>query len=113
MPRVSGRPSDINEHDCSPWSHVSSSSRVSAYRYDYANRALQVQWENGLNHGYVYGIDEDLDYETYRRFAYAVSKGKSVNRILNDFSYDLMTSDEVSAPSNSTRKGLQSRRVKS
>jgi hypothetical protein len=72
---------------------------VARYRYDYLNRAIQVQWTNNKNHGYVY---RDADYEFYRRFARAASKGQSVNSILNGApgGYELMTPDEVDAPSN-------------
>jgi hypothetical protein len=86
--------------DLGPWAETPSSSRVSRYRYDYSNRAVQVQWRNNYNHGYIY---QDVPYEDYRSFARVVSKGRYVNSTLNGYPYRVMTVDEVSAPSNEHR----------
>lgn len=94
------------QHDLGPWAETPVSSRVSRYRYDYMNRALQVQWRNNKNHGYIY---LDVPYEGYRSFARVASKGKFVNSSLNLYDYRLMTTDEVEAPSNERRSTLSSR----
>lgn len=92
------------QSDLGPWTETPNSTRVSRYRYDYMNRAVQVQWTNNKNHGYIY---EEMDYEAFRGFARAASKGERVNTHLNDFPYRLMTPDEVDAPSNSRyREGI-------
>lgn len=41
-----------------------------------------------------------VTYETFRQFARSVSKGKSVNNLLNGMGYKGMSMDEYSAPSN-------------
>lgn len=41
-----------------------------------------------------------VTYETFRQFARSVSKGKSVNNLLNGLGYKGMSSDEYGAPSN-------------
>lgn len=41
-----------------------------------------------------------VTYETFRRFARATSKGKSVNSLLNGLGYKGMSMDEYGAPSN-------------
>lgn len=92
-------------HDLGPWQETPNSSRVSRLRYDYLNRAIQVQWRNNKNHGYIY---EDVPYEGFRGFARVVSKGRYINSTLNGYSYRPMTVDEVDAPSND-RRGLVSR----
>lgn len=97
---------DQLQFDLTPWVETPNSTRVSRFRYDFANRALQVQWTNAKNHGYVY---RDVDYENYRSFARVVSKGKHVNRVLNGFDYELMDTDEVQAPSSASRKAITSR----
>ena len=94
-----------DRHDLSPWAETPKSSRVSRYRYDYQNSAIQVQWRNNKNHGYIY---LEVPVEGYQAFARAASKGKHINFPLNTYDYRLMTSDEVQAPSNSER-GLTSR----
>lgn len=93
-------------HDLGPWIESPQSSRVSSYRYDYLNRALQVCWTNNANHGYVY---LDMPTEEYRSFARAASKGRRVNSHLNGYDYRLMTPDEVEAPSNDARRAVASR----
>ena len=108
MPGKPNTPADVQQFDLSPWVESPSSSRVSRFRYDHANNAVQVQWTNQKGHGYIYN---DLDYEAYRLFARAVSKGKKINTYLNGYPYRMMTDSEVQAPSNSTRRGLQSRVV--
>ena len=99
---------DDTSHDLGPWIESPSSTRVSRYRYDYAEGSLQVQWTNGKNDGYVY---RGLDRSTYQRFARAVSKGQMINRVLNGFPYERMTPEEVTAPSNPNRQALSSRVV--
>lgn len=95
-------------HDLSPWVETPNSSRVSRYRYDYATREIQVQWRNNKNDGYIYS---GIDYETYRSFARAISKGKQINRSLNGFEYRPIEPEELNAPSNTRRRGLASRVV--
>ena len=92
---------DIEKHDCGPWIEVNST-RVSAIRYDYENRALQVLWANKpRERGYVY---RDVPYERFRSFIRSASKGKFVNRALtNNYLYDQMTPQELDAPSNEKR----------
>jgi hypothetical protein len=97
---------DEQKHDLSPWVEVPSSTRVSRFRYDHANNAVQVQWRNHKNPGYIY---LDVPYEAYRAFGRAASTGKAVNRILNTFDYRPMTPDEYSAGSNTRRRGITSR----
>lgn len=93
--------------DPSPWINTSAaSSRVSELRYDHGNRAVQVRWKNDKNIGYVYG---DCSYEQYRSFARAASRGKYINRALNDLPYRLMTEEEVSEPVKTSRRGISSR----
>ena len=106
--KVHSDPADIEEreHDLGPWVESPNSTRVRAYRYDYATRELQVTWRNNKNHGYVY---RGVPYEGYRSFARAASKGKYVNNALNGYPYDLMEPDEVDALSNNERKALRSR----
>jgi hypothetical protein len=96
---------NIDQHDLSPWAETPQSTRVSRYRYDHLNKALQVQWRNNKNRGYIY---LEVPYETYRNFARVVSKGRRINTDLNDYDYRVMTVDEVDAPSNISR-GLTSR----
>ena len=99
-----GQGADV--HDIGPWAETPSSSRVSRYRYDYAQRQIQVQWRNQKNDGYVY---EDVDYEAFRSFARAVSKGKAINRSLNSFPYGAMQHKEFDLPSNPKRSAIYSR----
>lgn len=92
-------------HDLGPWIETPSSSRVSRFRYDHLQRALQVQWRNNKNNGYIYF---NVDYEGYRAFARVASKGKHINSTLNNYVYDRMTGEE-DFPSNEKRKGIGSR----
>lgn len=100
---------DHDKFDMGPWTDTPSSTRVSRFRYDHANRMLQVQWTNQKNHGYLYG---DMTYEEYRSFARAVSKGKRVNSHLNGKPYRLLDPDELAAGTNVQRRGVTSRVVK-
>jgi hypothetical protein len=93
-------------HDLAPWVETPSSSRVSRFRYDHGNNAVQVQWRNNRGQGYIYF---DVPYEAYRNFARSASTGKAVNRVLNGFEYRPMTPDEYSAGSNTRRRGLTTR----
>jgi hypothetical protein len=97
---------DADVHDLGPWAETPSSSRISRYRYDYAQRQIQVQWRNNKNSGYVY---DDVPYEIFRNFARAVSKGKAINRSLNNFSYGAMQNQEYDLPSNIKRTAIYSR----
>lgn len=99
---------DIDENiksDLGPWTETPSSTRVRAFRYDYANRAIQVTWRNQKNPGYLY---EERDYEEFRSFARAASKGKYINRVLTG-NYRPLSPDEVALPSNAKRRGTASR----
>lgn len=98
-------PADDQLHDLGPWVETPGSTRVARYRFDHATRQMQVQWRNG-GPGYVYEVG---DYEVYRRFSQRVSKGKSVNSLLNAFPYRQADPEELSAPSNPNRRGLESR----
>lgn len=106
MPYDFSIPVHDKDPDISPWINAPSSSRVSRYRYDHANGTIEVQWTNHKNHGYIYA---DADYETYRSFARAVSKGKRVNTHLNHLPYRLMDVTEVGVAPNPSRQGLTSR----
>lgn len=106
MPRDQVQPADKPQFDLSPWTETPASTRVSRFRYDHANRETQVQWRNGKGNGYVY---REMEYEQYRLFARAASKGKKINEFLNAFPYEPMTNEEAGAPSNTNRRGLQSR----
>lgn len=92
-------------HDLGPWIETPASSRVSRFRFDHLQRQLQVQWRNGKNAGYIY---ENIDYDGYRAFARVASKGKYINRVLNDKVYHRMVGEEE-YPSNEKRRGLGSR----
>jgi hypothetical protein len=87
---------DNEEHRLGPWMETPNSTRVSRLRYDFAQQAVQVQWRNGKNNGYVY---EGVDYETYRSFARVVSKGRYINSTLNGYGYREMDADESTIPS--------------
>lgn len=111
--------------DYGPWIETPTSSRVSRYRYDYANRGIQVMWKNGKMAGsgpssptavagtyYGGDVGAEIDYETFRLFARRVSKGKSINNMLNGMGYRGMSVDEVdkkTAPSNERRKFMGGR----
>ena len=97
---------DAGVHDLGPWAETPSSTRVKRYRYDYAQRQIQVQWRNEKNDGYIY---EDVDYESFRSFARAVSKGKAINRALNHFPYGQMQNQEYEIESNARRNAIYSR----
>lgn len=106
MPQQRQTPSDVEQYDLAPWTESSSSTRVSRFRYDHANREVQVQWRNNIGDGYAY---ENVNYEQYRQFARAVSKGKKINTFLNSFPYRPMAASEANAPANENRRGLSSR----
>jgi hypothetical protein len=98
---------DTQKADLSPWLETPSSSRVARMRYDHGNSAVQVQWTNGKNRGYVYG---NFPYEQYRSFARAASRGKHVNYPINGrHPYRLMTGEEAGLPSNNRRRGIRSK----
>jgi hypothetical protein len=88
-------------HDFGPWVMTPGSSRVGMFRYDYANRAVQVGWQGrGTVRAYMY---MDVPYETFRSMIRAGSKGKFINSALNNFDYREATPDELDAPSNDKR----------
>lgn len=91
---------NIDQHDLSPWTETPKSTRVSRYRYDFLNSAIQCQWRNNKNHGYIY---LEVPYEGFRAFAVAASLGRHINTTLNDYDYRLMTPEELDAPSNDNR----------
>ena len=94
-------------HDLGPWIETPASSRVSAFRYDFANDSLQVTWTNN-GRPYVYF---DISYEQYRSMVRAVSKGKFIPRLGNNFQ-PLELSDHSGAeelPSNASRRAPASR----
>ena len=106
--------------DLGPWIETPNSSRVARYRYDYLNDSMQVEWTNGIrsqsgpssptaHHATIYGALADggtpIDYEGFRRFARAVSKGRAVNSILNGFGYRGVSVDEIQASSNPRYRG--------
>lgn len=101
-------PEDFQQFDFGPWIESPESSRVTRYRYDYANRALQVEWKkkNGHLPGTTY---MDAGSDVYRRLARSASKGKFVNRVLNGFSYRPTDPAENYAPSNPSRSTVQHR----
>jgi hypothetical protein len=94
---------DEEQHDCGPWIEVNST-RVTAIRYDYQNRAVHVTWPRS-NTPYIY---LDVPYERFRSFIRASSKGKYINAAMNAYEYRAMTPDEIDAPSNEahSRMGL-------
>lgn len=111
---------DSTRMDLGPWIETPNSSRVSAYRYDYLNDSMQVQWKNGKRAqngpssptdvpATMYGGLADggtpIDYEGFRRFARAISKGRAVNTILNGYGYRGMSVDELGADSNDRYRG--------
>jgi hypothetical protein len=97
------------DHDLGPWIEAPQSSRVKEYRYDYGNGQLQVKWANDRGHmpGTIYQLgDEETGAGgsgTYRSFAQAVSKGKYVNRVLNNIAYWPGDDASFTAPSNPNR----------
>lgn len=97
---------DVAVSDMSPWIYTPSSSRVSELRYDHGNKVIQVKWTNDKNIGYVYSAS---GYEQYRSFARAASRGKYINKRLNDLPYRLVTEEELAPLANPRRRGLTSR----
>lgn len=101
---------DYNEdtHDFGPWIMTPNSSRVGGFRYDFANRAVHVQWTGkGLERTYMY---TEVPYEVYRSMVRAASKGRFINSSLNHFDYRQAEPDEVDAPSNDERLAPTSRK---
>jgi hypothetical protein len=93
-------------HDLGPWVETPASTRVSSFRYDFANDSLQVQWTN-QGRPYIYF---DISYEQYRSMVRAVSKGKFIPRLGNN--YQPMEGDHANAeelPSNGKRRAPSSR----
>lgn len=80
--------------ECGPWYVTAASSRVSRFRWDYANDVIQVQWRNNKNDGYLY----DCGYEEFRSMVRVHSKGKQINNPLNGYTYRPMDPEEFSAP---------------
>jgi len=107
------------DYDFGPWIESTASTRLSRYRYDYANSKLVVEWRNGRGHIFTtYELGEPVDPDdpndtsfgatTYRKFAIAVSKGRYVNTTLNPFGYEKSTPEEINAPSNVARRAVKS-----
>jgi hypothetical protein len=92
-------------HDLGPWIETPKSSRVSAFRYDYHNSAVQMTWRDG-GPGYIY---LEVPYEGFRSLLRASSKGRHINSTLDNFGYRRMTPEEETAPSNSERRAPTSR----
>jgi len=86
-------------HDLGPWIETPKSTRVSAFRYDYHNNAIQVTWRDG-GPSYIY---LERSYENFRGFARVASKGRYINTSLGP-PYRRMTPEEEEAPSNSQRR---------
>lgn len=99
-------PDDDPNHDLGPWVDTPQSTRLRRYRFDHATGQIQVEWANNKGPGYVYDVGS---YEVYRSFARRASKGQSVNSLLNGYPYRPADPEELSAPSNPNRRGLQSR----
>jgi KTSC domain len=96
----------VATHDLGPWVETPQSTRVSAFRYDFANDSLQVQWTN-RGRPYVYF---DISYEQYRGMVRAMSKGKYVPNLGSN--YQPMEGDHAGAedlPSNASRRAPTSR----
>lgn len=99
---------DEDRHDFGPWVMTPNSSRVGGFRYDFANRAVHVQWKGkGTTRSYMY---MEVPYETYRSMVRTASKGRFVNSTLNNFDYRLAEPDEADAPSNDERTTPTSRK---
>jgi len=95
-------------HDLGPWIETPNSSRVLRYRFDYGSRTLQVLWRKpGGSHG-AGTLYSDVDYEQFRSFGRAISKGRAVNSILNSLSYEPLGNDHH-VPSNDRRRPPSSR----
>jgi hypothetical protein len=98
---------DEDTHDFGPWIMTPKSTRVGGFRYDFANRAVHVQWHGkGLTRSYMY---TEVPYEIYRAMVRIASKGQFINSTMNSFDYREATPDEVDAPSNDERTAPQSR----
>lgn len=70
-------------YDPGPWFPTPESSRVSRARYDSKNQIMEVDWvDGGLQYVYM-GVPPSV----WANFKRAVSKGKFVNRVLNQYSY--------------------------
>jgi hypothetical protein len=109
------------DYDFGPWIEVQQSTRLSRFRYDYAQGRLVVTWRTGKGHvhttselGAPVEVEEGEERPTesygattYRKFAIAVSKGKYVNNILNAFDFDVSTPDDLAAPSNPDRRTVK------
>lgn len=105
MPRDDGLERE-NDPECGPWIVTAASSRVSRFRWDYANGMMQVQWRNNKNPGYLYRGD----YEDYRSMVRVNSKGKQINDPMNGRPYRPMDPEEYGAPS--VRSGAPLSRAK-
>jgi hypothetical protein len=109
--------------DFGPWIETPNSSRVRQYRYDYINKSMQVLWKNNKRAqsgpssptavpGTVYGEmanGNPITYEMFRSYARAVSKGRGVNTMLNNWGYRGMSTDERDATSNNRYRNAPAR----
>jgi hypothetical protein len=94
------------------------STRVTRFRYDYGNKAIQVRWQNEnkaySNHGYVYqSFNEDATWREYKGMMDAVSRGKQINRMNPRMLYRPMTDEERYAGPTSRNKGPRDPRKRS
>lgn len=104
---VNDEADDEDTHDFGPWVMTPKSTRVGGFRYDFASRAIHVQWKGkGTTRSYMY---MEVPYEIYRSMVRIASKGKFINSTLNSFDYREADPDEVDAPSNDERSTPQSR----
>lgn len=95
-----------NQHDLGPWIETPASTRVSSFRYDFANDSLQVQWTN-RGRPYIYF---DVSYEQYRGMVRAASKGRYVPNLGPN--YQPLEGEHAGAedlPSNDKRRAPTSR----
>ena len=114
-PRTKPGSTSDRDHDCGPWIEAPRSTRLTRYRYDYAQGELQVTWKNGRGHVHTTykvggGVGDPEGSAIYRKFAMAASKGKFVNNPLNNVAnYWPSTPEELNAPSNPNRKAVKHR----
>jgi hypothetical protein len=78
--------------DPGPWFPVTST-RMRQARYDYGIRAVYVEFTSG-----IYWIYESVPLAVFWQFIRAKSKGKFINRVLNNFPYREADPDEAARP---------------
>lgn len=87
---------DEETHDFGMWVMSPKSSRVSGFRYDFANESVHVQWRDG-GPSYVY---TEVPFEIYEAMVRSPSKGKFINSTLGSYDYRRADPAEEDAPSN-------------